>query len=124
MTMQKQRRERNRTGLGGRVAVVTGASCGAGRAFAAVLGERGATVYITGRSVRSQPTTDGLPGTNEDTADEVNRRAGKGIAVRCDHSDEREVETLFQRVRPEQGRLDILPEAWTWPQLSLISTRT
>ena len=113
MTMQKQRRERNRTGLGGRVAVVTGASRGAGRAIAAVLGECGATVYITGRSVRSQPTTDGLPGTIEDTADEVNRRGGKGVAVRCDHSDERDVETLFQRVRAEQGRLDILiNNAW------------
>ena len=62
--MRKQRRERNRTGLGGRVAVVTGASRGAGR------------------GVRSQPTTDGLPGTIEDTADEENRRGGKGIAVR------------------------------------------
>jgi NAD(P)-dependent dehydrogenase (short-subunit alcohol dehydrogenase family) len=96
-----------------RVALVTGASRGAGRAIAAVLGERGATVYVTGRSVRGQPTTDNLPGTIDQSADEVTRRGGKGIAVRCDHADESDVQALFQKIRAEQGRLDILVNnAW------------
>lgn len=62
--------------LKARMAVVTGASRGAGRAIAAVLGERGTTVIVTGRSVRGRPTTDGLPGTIEETAEEVTRRGG------------------------------------------------
>ena len=99
--------------LRGRVAVVTGASRGAGRTIAPVLGERGATVYVTGRSVRGRPTTDNLPGTIEESAEEVTRRGGQGIALRCDHANERDVESLFRRVREEQGRLDILVNnAW------------
>ena len=99
--------------LRGRVALVTGASRGAGRAIAAVLGERGATVVVTGRSVRGQPTTDNLPGTIEESAEEVTRRGGEGIALRCDHADEADVRALFQKVREEQGRLDILiNNAW------------
>jgi NAD(P)-dependent dehydrogenase (short-subunit alcohol dehydrogenase family) len=97
----------------GRVAVVTRASRGAGRAIAAVLGEHGATVYVTGRSVRGQPTTDNLPGTIEDSAEEVTRRGGQGIAVHCDHANERETEALFQRLREEQGTLNTLVNnAW------------
>jgi len=93
--------------------VVTRASRGAGRAIAAVLGEHGATVYVTGRSVRGQPTTDNLPGTIEDSAEEVTRRGGQGIAVHCDHANERETEALFQRLREEQGTLNILVNnAW------------
>ncbi len=99
--------------LDGRVAVVTGASRGAGRAVAHVLGERGAVVYVTGRSVRGGPTPDDMPGTIEDTADEVTERGGAGIAVRCDHTVDAEVEALFDRVRAEQGRLDLLVNsAW------------
>lgn len=100
--------------LEGTVAVVTGASRGAGRAIAHVLGERGATVYVTGRSVRGAPTPDGMPGTIDDTADEVAVRGGRGIAVRCDHTVDAEVEALFERVRAEQdGRLDLLVNnAW------------
>lgn len=92
----------------GKVAVVTGGSRGAGRSIAAVLGEAGATVYVTGRSVRGGPTADGLPGTIEDTAEEVTRRGGLGLPVRCDHTADGEVEGLFQRIRSEQGRLDLL----------------
>jgi NAD(P)-dependent dehydrogenase (short-subunit alcohol dehydrogenase family) len=99
--------------LRGRVALVTGASRGAGRAIAAVLGEHGATVFVTGRSVRGQPTTDNLPGTIEESAEEVTRRGGQGIALRCDHADEADVRALFQKIRDEQGRLDILVNnAW------------
>jgi len=99
--------------LRGRVALVTGASRGAGRAIAAVLGEHGATVFVTGRSVRGQPTIDNLPGTIEESAEEVTRRGGLGIALRCDHANEADVRAVFRKVRDDQGRLDILVNnAW------------
>ena len=99
--------------LQGTVALVTGASRGAGRAIAAVLGEYGATVYVTGRSVRGKPTTDNLPGTIEETAEEVTRRGGQGIAARCDHANEGEVQATLQKIQDEQGRLNILANnAW------------
>jgi NAD(P)-dependent dehydrogenase (short-subunit alcohol dehydrogenase family) len=94
--------------LSGKVAVVTGASRGAGRAIAAVLGEAGATVYVTGRTSRGTPAVDNLPGTIDDTADEVTARGGRGIAVRCDHTVDSDVESLFARVNDESGRLDVL----------------
>jgi NAD(P)-dependent dehydrogenase (short-subunit alcohol dehydrogenase family) len=113
MRVQERKGKSNTRGLTGRIAVVTGASRGAGRAIAAVLGEQGATVYVTGRSVRGQPTTDDLPGTIDDAAEEVTQRGGRGIPVRCDHAKEHDVEALFKRVRDEQGRLDILVNnAW------------
>jgi len=113
MSAQPRKRKVDPAGLRDRVAVVTGASRGAGRAIAAVLGERGATVYVTGRSVRGRPTTDNLPGTIEETAEEVTRRGGHGIAMRCDHANELDVKSLFRQFREEQGRLDILVNnAW------------
>lgn len=90
------------------VAVVTGASRGAGRGIALELGGAGATVYVTGRSVRGGPTTDNVPGTIDETAREVSDRGGRGIAVRCDHTLDADVESLFGRIRQDHGRLDVL----------------
>jgi NAD(P)-dependent dehydrogenase (short-subunit alcohol dehydrogenase family) len=90
------------------VALVTGASRGAGRAIALELGAAGATVYVTGRSVDGAPTTDDLPGTIDETARQVTERGGRGIAVRCDHANDEEVESLFARIGRDCGRLDLL----------------
>lgn len=93
--------------LKGKVAVVTGASRGAGRGVAFQLGCAGATVYVTGRSVKGS-TTDNRPETIEDTADGVTSRGGKGIAIRCDHTNDNDVRNLFEQIEREQGRIDIL----------------
>ena len=99
--------------LAGRVTVVTGASRGAGRAIAKVLGEAGATVYVTGRSTRGGASTEQLPGTVEDTADLVTAAGGAGLAVRVDHTRDEDVAALLARVREERGRLDLLVNnAW------------
>jgi NAD(P)-dependent dehydrogenase (short-subunit alcohol dehydrogenase family) len=83
------------------VAVVTGASRGVGKGIALVLGDAGATVYVTGRS------------TVEETAAEVTARGGTGIPARTDHTDDEQVATLFERVRRESGRLDVVvANAW------------
>jgi NAD(P)-dependent dehydrogenase (short-subunit alcohol dehydrogenase family) len=92
--------------LSGKVAVVTGASRGVGKGCALALAEEGATVYLTGRSVNEGDYY--LPGTVHATAKEVDERGGKGIAVVVDHHDDTAVEALFERVKAEQGRLDIL----------------
>jgi len=90
------------------VALVTGASRGAGRGIAIELGIAGATVYVTGRSVHGRPTTDNVPGTIDETANEVTVRGGRGIAVQCDHTVDADVVSLFDRIRNDHGRLDLL----------------
>ena len=92
----------NEPRLNGTVALVTGASRGGGKGIALVLGEEGATVYVTGRSVRGEPTTLDRPGTIDDTAEELTARGGTGVAVRCDHTDDSQVEALFARIRTER----------------------
>lgn len=94
--------------LAGKVALVTGASRGVGKGIAQGLGEAGATVYVTGRTTEDGKAAVALPGTIQETAAEVTRQGGKGIAVRCDHTRDDEVERLFRQVATEQGRLDIL----------------
>jgi len=89
-----------------RVAVVTGASRGAGRGIAVALGEHGYTVYVTGRT--RQEGEAALPGTIYETAEAVTAAGGKGIAVRVDHASDAETKALFEQVENEQGRLDIL----------------
>jgi NAD(P)-dependent dehydrogenase (short-subunit alcohol dehydrogenase family) len=110
--------------LEGRIVVVSGATRGAGLGIAVELGEAGATVYVTGRTTRTQQTgtyggilaANGLPtmpGSVEDAADAVTAAGGRGIAVRCDATDEAEVRALFERVDREHGRLDLLVNnAW------------
>jgi NAD(P)-dependent dehydrogenase (short-subunit alcohol dehydrogenase family) len=92
--------------LSGKVAVVTGASRGAGKGIAVALGAHGATVYVTGRSLKEGDAA--LPGTIAATAEAVTRAGGKGIAVAVDHAKDADVKALFERVQAEQGRLDIL----------------
>jgi NAD(P)-dependent dehydrogenase (short-subunit alcohol dehydrogenase family) len=100
--------------LSGCVALVTGSSRGVGRGIALALGDCGATVYVTGRSSRAGETTEGLPGTVEDTAEAVAERGGSGVAVRCDHFVDAEVEALFARIERQSGRIDLLVNnAWS-----------
>lgn len=94
--------------LEGKVALVAGATRGAGRGIAVELGASGATVYATGRTTRDQPSEYGRPETIEETAGLVTAAGGKGIAVRVDHLIADEVRQLVERIRAEQGRLDIL----------------
>jgi NAD(P)-dependent dehydrogenase (short-subunit alcohol dehydrogenase family) len=95
--------------LDGAVAIVAGATRGAGRGIARGLGEAGATVYCTGRSIRGSPSPYKRPETIEETADLVTAAGGHGIAVRVDHTMEEEVRALVARVgREQKGRLDVL----------------
>lgn len=106
------------------VAIVTGASRGAGRGIAVELGAAGATVYVTGRSTRDEPAQSygqlmalsglsALPGSIDETAEEVTGLGGRGIPVRCDHTREEEVARLFARVERDEGRIDLLVNnAW------------
>ncbi|MGC5342840.1 SDR family oxidoreductase [Streptomyces sp. DT24] len=95
--------------LTGRIALVAGATRGAGRAIAVHLGEAGATVYVTGRTTRTQVSEVGRPTeTIEETAELVTAAGGEGIAVPTDHLEVEQVRALTERVDRERGRLDIL----------------
>src|SRR4051794_22443706 len=94
--------------LEGRVALVAGATRGAGRGIAVALGEAGATVYCTGRTTRAQRSEYDRPETIEETAEQVMAAGGTGIAVQVDHLDPGQVAALVARIDDEQGRLDVL----------------
>lgn len=94
--------------LTGKVALVAGATRGAGRGIAVELGAAGATVYVTGRTTRDRQSEYGRPETIEETADLVDRAGGTGIAVPVDHLIHDEVRALVSRIRRDHGRLDIL----------------
>jgi NAD(P)-dependent dehydrogenase (short-subunit alcohol dehydrogenase family) len=111
------------------IALVTGATRGAGRGIARMLGEAGATVYCTGRSTRANRRArrpgeapfalSARPETIEETAELVTAAGGRGIAAQVDHTDEAQVGALFERLRAEQGRLDILVNnVWGGDELS------
>ncbi|AWC24790.1 3-oxoacyl-[acyl-carrier-protein] reductase FabG [Aminobacter sp. MSH1] len=91
-----------------KVALVAGATRGAGRGIATELGAAGATVYVTGRTTRDRQSEYARPETIEETAELVTAAGGKGIAVRVDHLLQDEVRDLVARIRREQGRLDVL----------------
>jgi NAD(P)-dependent dehydrogenase (short-subunit alcohol dehydrogenase family) len=90
--------------LAGQVAVVTGASRGIGKGIAVELGAAGATVYLTARTVEPGP----IAGTIGETVAAVEAVGGVGIGIACDHHDDAQVAALFEQVRDEQGRLDVL----------------
>ena len=97
--------------LAGRVALVAGATRGAGRGVARALGEAGATVYCTGRSVKGRPSPYKRPETIDETAAMINDAGGQAIAVRVDHSVESEVKALFSRIARAHKRIDILVDS-------------
>ena len=95
-----------------KVAVVTGASRGVGKGIALGLGEAGATVYVTGRTIKNKTDAEELGGTVFQTADKVTAMGGKGIAIQCDHTDDAQVEAAFKQIGQEK-RIDILVNnAW------------
>ncbi len=99
--------------LSKKVAVVTGASRGVGKGIALGLGEAGATVYVTGRTIQNKSDVEKLGGTVSRTAEEVSAIGGKGIPIQCDHTDDAQVEAAFKRITKESKKIDILVNnAW------------
>ena len=110
-----------------KVALVTGASRGAGAGIARGLGELGYTVYVTGRTTTpgSAKGWDGsvLPGTFEQTAQHVTELGGRGVPVQCDHSDDEQIAELFARIERDEGRLDMLVNNATYIHHQLIEKK-
>ena len=105
--------------LAGRVAIVAGATRGAGRGMAVELGAAGATVYATGRSTRAQPSSMNRPESIEETAELVTSAGGDGRWRQVDHTDAAQVQALIEQVRHEQGRLDLLVnDVWGGDELT------
>jgi NAD(P)-dependent dehydrogenase (short-subunit alcohol dehydrogenase family) len=100
------------------IAVVTGASRGAGKGIATALGESGATVYVTGRSADA---SNEFGGSVFETANAVTSAGGKGIPVIVDHTDDKQVEALFERIKQEKGRMDILVNNAAHTSAALVS---
>src|SRR5688572_13960222 len=94
--------------LKGKVALVAGATRGAGRGIAVELGAAGATVYVTGRTTRAQRSEMQRPETIEEAAELVDAAGGRGVAVQVDHLEPAQVRALVERIEREQGRLDVL----------------
>ena len=105
------KRASSRKPLAGRVALVAGATRGAGRGIARALGEAGATVYCTGRSVTGKPSPYGRPETIDETAAMVESAGGAAIALRVDHTNEGEVKALFRRIMRAHKRLDVVVDS-------------
>lgn len=108
----------NQQTLAGRVAVVTGASRGAGKGIARALGAAGATVYVTGRSKEEGDAP--LPGTVYATAEAIAAAGGQGVPVVCDHASDEQVAALFEQVKADHGKLDILVNNATFVHDQLI----
>jgi dehydrogenase/reductase SDR family member 1 len=94
--------------LRGRVALVTGASRGIGKGIALALAERGATIYVTGRSTNGRSTDDKVGGTLDEVVCAIERLGGRGTALKCDHTRDDQVKAVFDRIDEECGKLDIL----------------
>lgn len=90
------------------IALVTGASRGIGKGIAQVLSEAGATVYITGRTLGNESSASKLAGSISQTALEINEKGGKCIAVKCDHTDDEQTLYVFELIKEQHGKLDIL----------------
>lgn len=106
--------------LDGQVALVTGASRGIGKGIAIELATAGAKVYFTGRTMKENPQS---PGTIGATADEIRELGGQGVGIRCDHHVDAQVAEVFDRIRTDDGRLDVLVNNATAEMGSMVGKR-